>query len=162
MLSKAALLWMLCLATIATTPAASTLIEGVASVIDGDTLEIHGQRIRLKGIDAPESGQTCTKDGKPYLCGKVAAFALADKIGRQVVTCEQTGTDRYKRALATCFLDETDLCEWMVSQGQALAFRKYSTEYVPAENQARAKRLGLWSGEFQNPWDWRKDKRGGW
>jgi len=141
--------------------AETKLIEGVASVIDGDTIEIHGQRIRLSGIDAPESGQTCTKNGKPYLCGNAAAFALSDKIGRQVVTCEQTGIDRYKRALAVCFLNETDLCEWMVSQGQALAFRKYSTEYVPTEDKARAARLGLWAGEFQNPWDWRKEKRDG-
>ncbi len=66
-------------------------VAGVASVIDGDTIEVHGQRIRFHGIDAPESRQLCRLDGKPWQCGKDAANALAEKIGRRPVTCEDLG-----------------------------------------------------------------------
>jgi endonuclease YncB( thermonuclease family) len=78
-------------------PCGAAEIAGRATVIDGDTIEIHGQHIRLFGVDAPESGQTCEADGKEYRCGKDAAFALADKIGRQTVKCEDHGRDRYGR-----------------------------------------------------------------
>jgi len=84
-------------------------IVGVASVIDGDTLDIHGQRIRLHGIDAPESGQFCEKEGKQYRCGQRAALALVDKIGRATVRCEQRDIDRYKRIVAVCSLGNVDL-----------------------------------------------------
>ncbi len=70
-------------------------VAGIASVIDGDTLEIHGQRIRLHGIDAPESRQLCRLDGKPWQCGKDAANALAEKIARRPVTCEDLDRDRH-------------------------------------------------------------------
>jgi endonuclease YncB( thermonuclease family) len=72
-------------------------------MIDGDTIEIHGQGIRLHGIDTPEDGQTCDDaSGKPYRCGQVAALALADKIGAGTVACEQRDTDRYGRIVAVC------------------------------------------------------------
>ncbi len=77
-------------------------VAGVASVIDGDTIEVHGQRIRLHGIDAPESRQLCPLDGKPWQCGKDAANALAEKIARRPVTCEDLGCDRYDRIIARC------------------------------------------------------------
>ena len=79
----------------ATTGSALADIAGKASVIDGDTIEIHGQRIRLHGIDAPESGQSCVADGERWRCGQKAAFALADFIGRSPVRCDGQGTDRY-------------------------------------------------------------------
>ncbi len=88
-------------------------VAGVASVIDGDTLEIHGQRIRLHGIDAPESCQLCRLDGKPWQCGKEAANALAKKIARRPVTCENLGRDQYKRIIARCTVAGEDLGEWM-------------------------------------------------
>ncbi len=90
-------------------------------MIDGDTIEVHGQRIRLHGIDAPESRQLCRQDGKPWQCGKDAANALADKIARRPVTCEDLGRDRYKRIIATCAVAGEDLGAWMVANGLALA-----------------------------------------
>ncbi len=98
MASMCALTIALCLLA---TPALAD-VAGVALVIDGDTLEIHGQRIRFHGIDAPESRQLCRLDGKPWQCGKDAANALADKIARRLVTCEDLGRDRYKRIIGKC------------------------------------------------------------
>ena len=70
-------------------------IAGRASVIDGDTIEIRGERIRLHGIDTPESSQLCDLDGQPYRCGQQAALALADKIGEKTVRCAEKDVDRY-------------------------------------------------------------------
>ena len=97
-------------------------LQGVASVIDGDTIEIHGTRIRLNGIDAPESGQLCQDArGTAWRCGQQAALALSDRIGRQVVSCQQTDTDRYGRVVADCFTGGENLNHWMVREGWALA-----------------------------------------
>ncbi len=140
------------------TPALADVV-GTATVIDGDTIEVHGQRIRLHGIDAPESRQLCRLDGKPWQCGKDAANALADKIARRPVTCEDLGRDRYKRIIARCTVGGEDLEKWMVSQGWALAYRRYSLDYVEQEAEAQAARRGIWAGEFVKPWEWRRGKR---
>lgn len=145
----------LCLAT----SACSSDIVGRASVIDGDTVDIHGQRIRFLGIDAPESGQRCKKAGQEYRCGKVAAFALADKIGASPIRCKRLDTDRYKRIIAICYLGSLDLNEWMVNEGHAVAYRKYAKDYVGAERWARLYRRVMWAGRFVMPWDWRKGVR---
>lgn len=142
--------------SIVTPAAAESLVVGVASVIDGDTIEIHGQRIRLHGIDAPEGGQRCKRDGRQYRCGQEAALALADKIGRRTVRCQQTDVDRYGRIVAVCRLGEEDLNAWLVLQGYAVAYRRYSMDYVAAEKIARSQRRGLWAGEFKLPWLWRR------
>ncbi len=134
-------------------------IAGVASVIDGDTIEVHGQRIRLHGIDAPESRQICRLDGKPWQCGKDAANALADKITRRPVTCEDLGRDRYKRIIGRCTVAGEDMGAWIVSHGLALAYRRYSLDYVDEEAEAQAARRGIWAGEFVKPWEWRRGKR---
>ncbi len=134
-------------------------IVGPARVIDGDTLEVRGQRIRLHGIDAPESGQTCRADGKTWRCGRKAAFALTDKIGRAPVTCEERDRDRYGRIVAKCSVGGKDLGEWMVLRGWALAYRQYSTAYVDEEAAAQAAAVGMWRGEFIPPWEWRRGKR---
>jgi endonuclease YncB( thermonuclease family) len=134
-------------------------ITGKPRVIDGDTLEIAGERIRLHGIDAPEAGQTCRADGIEYRCGQQAALALADKIGQQAVSCQPKDQDRYGRIIAVCWLGAEDLGAWMVSEGWALAYRKYSTDYVLHEGAARQDRRGLWRGEFQAPWEWRSARR---
>lgn len=138
-------------------PALAETITGRASVIDGDTIEIHGRRIRLEGIDAPESRQQCMdKSGKAWPCGKASAFALADKIGTAIVRCKSHGKDRYKRDLAVCSLSDLDLNGWMVRMGWSVAYRKYSTAYVSDEDIARSRKANIWSGAFAMPWEWRK------
>lgn len=135
-------------------------ILGVASIIDGDTIEIHGEHIRLDAIDAPESHQFCRQsDGTPWRCGQKSAFALSDVIGRATIRCEPRGRDRYRRVIAICFKGETNLNAWMVEQGWAVAFRKYGLDYVPQEDDARLNRRGMWAGTFEMPWDWRASNR---
>ncbi len=133
---------------------------GRASVVDADTLDLHGERIRLVGVDAPEGGQRCLDAaGKLTRCGSIAANALDDYIAQSPVTCTIDGKDRYGRLLGTCSVRGADIQEWLVRSGHALAYRDYSVAYVPAENAARDAKAGIWSGRFVNPWDWRKGAR---
>jgi endonuclease YncB( thermonuclease family) len=131
-------------------------IAGVASVVDPDTIEIHGQRIRLHGIDAPEGGQTCLDAaGRTWRCGQRAALALQDLSGRRTVTCDERDVDRYGRIVGRCLVGEVDINKWLVAQGLALAYRRYSRAYVGAEDEARAAGRGMWAGTFEPPWEWR-------
>ena len=131
-------------------------VSGPAVVIDGDTIEVGGIRIRLYGIDAPESGQTCVVGGKSWQCGRRATRALSDRIANGTVACEERDWDG--RTVAVCRLGGRDLNAWMVSEGWALAYRRYSMDYVAQEASAKASRRGLWRGDFVAPWDWRADK----
>lgn len=137
---------------------------GRASVIDGDTIEIDGQRIRLHGIDAPESAQVCSSaNGKPYRCGKDAAFALDSFLAASRPTrCVEMDRDRYKRVVAECFrADGANVNAWMVRQGHAVDWVRYSKGRYSGE-QAEAKReaLGVWSGPFEMPCSYRAMKAG--
>lgn len=136
-------------------------LVGRAVVIDGDTIEIHGERIRLEGIDAPESRQTCTvrDTGAEVRCGQRAALWLSDLIGEKPVSCTESGRDRYKRVLAHCTVSGKDIGAAMVSAGWALAFVRYSREYEPQEATARDAHAGIWQWEFVAPWDWRQGQR---
>ena len=147
--------WLLVFAVSLPALAAEPLV-GTASVIDGDTIEIHGQRIRLHGIDAPESRQECTRlDGTTWRCGQQAALTLSDRIGRSIVRCDPRDRDRYGRIIAICFKGTEDLNRWMVASGWAVAYRKYSLDYVADEDRAHLAKVGIWSGTFDMPWDWR-------
>ena len=130
-------------------------------IVDADTLDVAGQRVRLQGIDAPESAQSCRQaTGQRYRCGESATQALRTRIGTGAVTCTIEGRDRYNRALGICYAaDGTDLNGWLVRQGYALAYRRYSTKYVPEENEAKATRAGIWADEFVPPWAWRRGQR---
>jgi endonuclease YncB( thermonuclease family) len=127
-------------------------LTGVASVIDGDTIEIRGQRVRLYGIDSPESSQLCVRPtGERWRCGQQASFALADLIGRSIVSCQPRDRDRYGRIVAVCFNGTANLNRWMVANGWAVAYRRYSEDYVVDEDAARRSRANIWSGDFDMP-----------
>jgi endonuclease YncB( thermonuclease family) len=130
-------------------------IAGVARVIDGDTLDVGGVRIRLNGIDAPEAKQSCGAPGRTYACGDRATEALRGILRDRTVLCRQNGTDAYKRVIATCFLGDDDLNQLLVAAGWAVAFRRYSLAYVAAEVAAKAARRGMWADAFEMPWEYR-------
>ncbi len=149
-------------ATVLALPANPALadITGRPRIIDGDTIEIGRQRIRLFGIDAPEGRQRCTANGKPWRCGQQSTFALAGLIGKAWVRCNERDRDRYKRIVAVCYLGKKDINAWMVRNGWAVDYRRYSKGAYSAEQmQARRAQLGIWQGEFIAPWDWRRGKR---
>jgi len=133
-------------------------IAGRASVIDGDTIEIHGERIRILDVDAPESRQRCQdQDGKEWRCGQQAALALSDWIGQRTIFCESDKLDKYRRHLARCAVSGEDLGEWLAGHGWAVPYRDCKCETVrDASGFARSQRVGIWSGTFMMPWEWRK------
>ena len=130
-------------------------VQGTARVVDGDSLEIAGTSIRLFGVDAPEGRQTCTRNGRIWRCGDAAAERLEQLVGNDTIVCTQRDTDTYGRMVAVCVNGEIDLSAELALSGLALAYREYSYDYVDEEAEALAARRGLWSGEFQAPWDWR-------
>lgn len=143
--------------SLAGTAVGQDVVSGRARVIDGDTVEILGLRIRMHGIDAPESAQTCTDSaGRSYGCGQVATNALASMVGRSFVACRVRDIDRYGRLIAVCYRGDTDLNAWMVRAGHAMAYRRYSEDYAGHEDAARARGAGIWQGRFVAPWDWRR------
>jgi endonuclease YncB( thermonuclease family) len=146
--------------SLAPTHAVASDLVGVASVIDGDTLEIRGVRIRLQGIDTPESRQSCMRaSGARWRCGQQAALALSDRIGRRTINCAVCDVDRYDRAIAVCTQGNQDLNRWLVSEGWAVAYRRYSRDYIEAETAARSAGRNIWSEQFVMPWDWRRGQR---
>ncbi len=128
-------------------------------VIDGDTIHIGKLKYRFSGIDAPEMKQSCRKDEKEVLCGVLAKNALIDKINNSPVTCKIEEVDRYKRLVAECFVNEESLSKYLVRNGYAVAYRRYSMKFVEDENYAKENKLGLWSMTFDYPWDYRTKAR---
>ncbi|MEY9148724.1 endonuclease YncB(thermonuclease family) [Bradyrhizobium elkanii] len=149
----AALLMLLSLCS----PALAGDLIGQTSTIDGDTLEIHGTRIRLWGIDAPESSQLCRdEDSTLYRCGAKAANDLDAFIARRPVNCMPISLDQYGRTVATCSAGSTDLGEWLVRSGLALDWRHFSKgRYEAAQRDAERTGRGIWSGSYVEPWLYR-------
>ena len=132
-------------------------VSGIARVLDGDTIEIGSVRVRLWGVDAPEGRQTCLDGSRRWPCGRRATQALARQIDGLSVDCEER--DRDGRVVAVCRRNGKDVNAWLVREGWALAFRRYSQAYVEEESAAKAARRGLWRGKFVQPWDWRRGER---
>ena len=149
-------LCILCVVVLATTAHAAD-IAGQASVIDGDTLEIHGTRIRLWGIDAPEGSQLCRgEDSLQYRCGAEAANNLDAFIARRPVNCVPLSLDQYGRTVANCSVGGDDLGEWLVRSGLALDWPQYSKGRYGADQQnAEREGRGIWKGSYVEPWLYR-------
>ena len=128
-------------------------------IVDGDTIHLNGEKIRFTGIDTPELKQTCIKEGFIDPCGVTAKEILIVKIGDNKVECISQGKDQYKRILAECFVNGESLSSHLVRSGYAFAYRKYSKKYVSDEDFAKANQVGMWSMDFQYPWDYRKALR---
>ena len=125
-------------------------------ITDGDTIKINGEKIRFSGIDTPELKQTWIISGVENFCGLKAKEILIEKISDQKVVCVSEGKDQYKRTLAECFVNDESLSSYLVRSGYAFAYRKYSKKFVSDEEFAKSNKLGIWSMEFDYPWDWRK------
>jgi endonuclease YncB( thermonuclease family) len=133
-------------------------LTGHASVVDGDTLEIHGTRIRLWGIDAPESSQLCRgEDSLQYRCGAKAANDLDAFIARRPVSCIPISLDQYRRTVATCSVGDVDLGEWLVRNGLAIDWPQYSKgEFDAIQREAEHAGRGIWTGSYVEPWLYRR------
>ena len=129
-------------------------------IIDGDTIILNSEKIRFYGIDTPEKKQKCKdKSGLSYPCGLVATNELKKIIISGKLFCKKRTTDRYRRSISTCYVNGVDISSLMVKNGWALAYRKYSKDYIDEENEAKEKKSGMWAGKFIAPWKWRKLKQ---
>lgn len=139
--------------TLGASPALADLSGRVSHVADGDTFTLAGQKVRVWGIDAPELSQRCGNAA----CGTAARDALEQLVRSRTVVCTQVDRDRYRRVVASCRAAGRDLGEAMVRSGNALDYRRYSRgRYRDAERAAQARRVGMWSGDFERPWDYRR------
>jgi endonuclease YncB( thermonuclease family) len=138
-------------------PTPARQIVGAARVLDGDTIEIEGERIRLHGIDTAEDGQRCgLANGGTWDCAGAATARLRALTAGRTVACDVVDRDRYGRIVAGCRVGDTDVQEVLTREGLAWAYRQYSRAYVPAEEAARAARIGIWQGPAEAPWEWRR------
>ena len=149
-----------------TIPAYSEIISGKAVSIDGDTIKINEKKIRLHGIDAPEMKQLCQRTflsififsfQENYKCGEISKKKLDSYIKNNIIKCKVEGTDRYKRILGTCYKNTININSRMVRNGYAVAYKKYSKKYIGLEREAKKEEIGMWKGNFEMPWDWRKN-----
>ena len=132
------------------------LFANTVKVIDGDTIKIGNEKIRFGGIDAPELKQICFKNEEKISCGILVKNILKKKIGKETPKCISEGKDVYKRTIAECFINGESLSKFLVSNGYAFAYRKYSRKFIKDERFAKKNKLGLWSMNFIFPWEFRK------
>lgn len=136
--------------------------RGEISVIDTDTWDVGGARVRLFGIDAPEQDQTCTrKGGAVWPCGAWATDQTRALYQSRSASCQQIDRDRYGRIVARCTVDENDVAGDLVDRGLALAFRTYSQDYVANEARAAIAAIGLHASRVETPADFRARKAKG-
>ena len=135
-------------------------LDNSIRIIDGDTIILNSEKIRFYGIDTPEKKQKCKdRNGLSYPCGEFATNELKKIISSGQLFCKKRATDRYGRSISICYVNGVDINSLMVKNGWALAYRKYSRDYIDEENEAKDKKVGMWAGKFIAPWRWRKLKR---
>ncbi|MCJ2181055.1 thermonuclease family protein [Novosphingobium album (ex Hu et al. 2023)] len=146
-------MWRLLLALLFFLPsgASAQMILGTAKVIDGDTIDLGGQRVRLHGIDAVEAQQSCSRNGELWNCGQDATALLSSLANGRPVTCRQRDIDRYDRIVATCEVGRQDLGKAMIDAGFAVALPQFSQAYLENEALAKQRRTGIWGSEFDPP-----------
>ena len=132
------------------------LFANTVKVIDGDTIKIANEKIRFGGIDAPELKQICFKNEEKISCGILVKNVLKKKIGKEIPKCINEGKDIYKRTIAECYINGESLSKFLVANGYAFAYRKYSRKFIKDERFAKKNKLGLWSMKFMFPWEFRK------
>jgi endonuclease YncB( thermonuclease family) len=131
-------------------------ITGVPKIRDGDQIQIGTSRIRLGGIDAPSADQLCLNTkGERWTCGVAARDELVKHVENKSWTCHVLQTDRRGRLVAHCEVDGEDIQKWMVQNGWALAYDRFSHDYDAEQAAAREAKAGMWQGAFIAPWDWR-------
>lgn len=141
-------------------PADAAQMRGLATVVDGDGLRLSGQTIRIHGIDAPEQSQSCpAPDGSQWSCGQAATGRMSELVTGREVACRETDRDHYGRIVAVCEAGGVDVGQVLVSEGYAWAFRRYSSDYIAAENSARQRASGIWAAPNRPPWEFRADSR---
>ena len=138
---------------------AEKIIKGKAKIIDGDTIHIEKNKIRLHGIDAPEIDQTCTIKNKEWNCGIESSVELKKLILDNNISCVVNDIDKYNRYIAECFINNNNINKHMVRNGWAIAYRYYSLDFVEDEKLAEKDKIGLWQGKFQEPYLYRKSKQ---
>ena len=134
----------------------NNLFASHVTVVDGDTIKLGDVKIRFSGIDAPEINQTCVASEGKVACGKISRDILITKVTNNKISCTDEGKDFYGRVLGECFVNGESLSRYLVRQGFAFAYRKYSDKFISDEEYAKSNRLGMWSMKFQYPWDYRK------
>ena len=142
------------------------IVKGKAVIIDGDTIKINGQAIRFGGIDAPESfyrgkKQVCYLNEKKVFCGELSKQKLKKKISSNIVSCiKEEKKDKYQRIIAECFINGESLSSFMVRNGYAFDYKRYSNrKYAQDEEYAKINKLGIWKMKFEYPWEWRKKNK---
>ena len=135
----------------------NNLFASHVTVIDGDTIRLGDVKIRFSGIDAPEINQTCVASEGKVACGKISRDLLIEKVTNNKISCTDEGKDFYGRVLGECFVNGESLSSYLVREGFAFAYRKYSNKYIEDEDYAKFNELGMWSMEFQYPWDYRSN-----
>lgn len=134
----------------------NNLFASHVTVVDGDTIKLGDVKIRFSGIDAPEINQTCVASEGKVACGKISRDILITKVTNNKISCTDEGKDFYGRVLGECFVNGESLSRYLVREGFAFAYRKYSDKFISDEEYAKSNRLGMWSMKFQYPWDYRK------
>ena len=134
----------------------NNLFASHVTVVDGDTIKLGDVKIRFSGIDAPEINQICVASEGKVACGEISRDILLTKVTNNKISCTDEGKDFYGRVLGECFVNGESLSRYLVREGFAFAYRKYSDKFISDEEYAKSNRLGMWSMKFQYPWDYRK------